>query len=71
VHGLEEELGSRMKFIIAPYNEGDAPDRIVRYGLDIHGMVVTDQEDKVHWLESGHAQKQGEVRQVLLELLDG
>ena len=69
VDGLKAELGKQMDFVVTPNTEGDAPERIVRYGLDVHGMVVIDQDDKVLWKESGHKQQAAVVKAELVKLL--
>jgi hypothetical protein len=71
VNGLEKEYGDRLGFAVVPHNDGDAPARIERYGLDIHGMVITDQDDRVIWSESGHKQTRQGVRQAIDKALGG
>ena len=57
VGDLETKYGDKMDFHVVAFNEGDAPERIEQYGLRVHGMVITDAEDKKLWAESGHKQK--------------
>ncbi len=71
VHGLAEDYAGKMKFEVRSYNEGDSPDRITRYGLDVHGMVITDAADKVQWSESGHKQTRAGVQAAVDKLLGG
>ena len=44
VRGLEEKFGDRMAFAIRNYQEGSSPAEIEQYGLDVHGMVMTDSD---------------------------
>ena len=41
--------------------------RIARYGLEIHGMVITDAAGEKKWMESGHTQK----RDGIIAAIDG
>lgn len=56
VNGLEKEYGSQMDFEIVDYEKGDSPERIKKYGLGLHGMVITDQAGNRVWSEPGHKQ---------------
>lgn len=71
VHEFEKAYAGKMKFEIRHYAEGDSPERIARYGLDRHGMVITDQRDEKLWAESGHTQKRATVRAAIDRLLGG
>jgi len=69
VHELEKEYGDRLTFVIRPYNEGDAQDLIASYEMDVHGMVITDQDGNKRWMESGHDQKRPAVQLAIEKLL--
>ncbi|MEC7583641.1 MAG: hypothetical protein VYE77_04930 [Planctomycetota bacterium] len=56
VNGLEKEYGSQLDFEIVDYKKGDSPERIKKYDLGVHGMVITDQAGNRIWSESGHKQ---------------
>ncbi len=70
VHGLEEVYGDRMSFAIRAHHEGDAQELIKKYGLDIHGMVITDRAGAVRWKESSHNQTRAGVEAAIQKLLD-
>jgi len=71
VHGLAEDYAGKMTFVVRDYKEGDSPARITRYGLDVHGMVITDGADEVQWSESGHKQTRDGVKAAIDKLLGG
>ena len=71
VHGLEKDYAGKLKFAIRGYQEGDSQQRIKDYGLDVHGMVITDQTGKKHWMESGHKQTRPVVEAAIKSLLGG
>ena len=71
VHGLATEFAGKVECKVVPHNEGDSQQRIQRYGLDIHGMALTDQDDVVVWKESGHHQTRAGVVQALQKALGG
>lgn len=71
VDGLAKDYAGKMKFEVRIYNEGDSQERIARYGLDRHGMVITDQADTKLWSESGHLQKRAVVGAAIDSLLGG
>ena len=69
VNELEQDYGSKMNFVIRPYNEGDAQDLIAQYELDKHGMVITGKGGASRWKESGHKQTREGVEAVIKKLL--
>jgi hypothetical protein len=69
VNELATEYPGRVDCKIVKHDAEGSAARIVRYGLDKHGMVVTDQDDKVLWIESGHKQTKAGVVQALTKLL--
>ena len=69
MHALEKQFGSKMDFEIVMFNKGDAPERIKKYQLQIHGMVIVGADDEVLWKESGHQQSQKEVTAKIESLL--
>lgn len=71
VNGLAKEYQGKLDFKVVVFDEGDAQARIKKYGLDKHGMVITDQDDKLVWSESGHNQKAPGVRKAIDAALGG
>jgi hypothetical protein len=71
VHGLAQDYAGRLDCRVVKHNEGDSPERIKRYGLDRHGMVITDANDKVLWLESSHNQTKAGVVAAIDKVLGG
>ena len=71
VNGLEKEFAGKLAFDVVGVDEGDSQQRIDRYGLDIHGMVITDDQDQVVWAESGHKQTAAGVRAAIEQALGG
>jgi hypothetical protein len=71
VHALAQDYAGKVDCKVVPHNEGDSQARIKRYGLDKHGMVITDQNDKVLWSESGHKQQRDQVTTAITKLLGG
>lgn len=69
VNGLTTEYAGRVACKIVKHDQGDSPARIARYGLNLHGMVITDQDDKVLWSESGHKQTREGVVAALTKVL--
>lgn len=52
-----------MKFVVEDGKTEANKARITKYGLEIHGMVITDdKDDSVVWSESGHLQKNAVVK---------
>lgn len=61
-----------MKFAVEDGNTDASKKRIAKYGLDIHGMVITDdKDDSVVWSESGHNQKKDGVKAAIDKVLGG
>ena len=71
VRGLEEKFGDRMAFAIRNYQEGSSPAEIEQYGLDVHGMVMTDSDGTAVWSESGHNQTEAGVTAAINKALGG
>ncbi|MFY9341724.1 MAG: hypothetical protein WAT39_04500 [Planctomycetota bacterium] len=71
VNELAQEYAGRMTCVIAKHNEGDSQQRIERYGLKGHGMVITDADDKVLWSESSHKQTKEGVTAAIKKVLGG
>jgi hypothetical protein len=71
VHGLAKDFAGRVDCKVVQHNEGDSQQRIARYGLNIHGMVICDRSDQVLWSESGHKQTRAGVEAALQKLLGG
>ncbi len=69
VHELAKEYAGKVDCQVVKHDAEGSAARIVRYGLDRHGMVVTSADDKVLWLESGHKQTKAGVVQALQKLL--
>ena len=60
-----------MKFSIADGKNDEGLGRIKKYGLDVHGMVITDKNDKVLWKESGHLQTKSGIKTAIDKVLSG
>lgn len=71
VHGLEEKFADRMAFEVVDYSTPENQAKIEEYGLDQHGMVITDQDGNLVWSESGHSQKETEVTAQIEAALGG
>ena len=71
VNGLNTEYAGRIECKVVKDNEGDSPARIQRYGLNVHGMVITDQDDKLLWSESGHKQTRDGIKAAIDKVLGG
>ena len=71
VNGLAKDYEGKIECKVVKYDEGDSPDRIKRYGLTQHGMVITDQNDKVVWSESGHKQTRNGVIVAINQAIGG
>ena len=70
MHGLAQEYQGRMTFEVVRYDEGDSPQRIKDYGIDKHGMVIVDKDQKEPvWVESGHKQTREGVEAQIKKLL--
>ena len=65
VNELEKEYAGKLEFAVVNHDEGDAQARIKKYELDRHGMVLTDQDDKIVWKESGHLQTREGIKKAL------
>jgi len=66
VNGLATEYEGKLKFVVEDGKTEANKARIAKYGLEIHGMVITDdQDDRVLWSESGHNQKKAAVKQAI------
>ena len=71
VHGLAQDYQGKIDCKVVKHNEGDSPERIKRYGLGQHGMVITDQDDKVLWSEPSHKQTREGVDAAIKKVLGG
>ncbi len=71
VHGLATEFAGKVECKVVNHDAGDSQERIKRYGLNLHGMVVVDGSDKLLWSESGHKQTRDGVTAALRKLLGG
>jgi hypothetical protein len=71
VHGLAQQYAGKIDCVVTNHDEGDSKQRIARYGLNIHGMVITDAQDKVLWSESGHNQTKEGVVAAIAKVLGG
>lgn len=71
MHALAKDYGTRMKFEVVKHAEGDSPQRIAAFGLNVHGMVIADQDKNKLWAESGHQQKREAVEAEIEKLLGG
>ncbi|MCA8970527.1 MAG: hypothetical protein KDC95_12110 [Planctomycetes bacterium] len=71
VHGLakQDEFSERIEFVVEDYQKGDSPERIAKYGLERHGMILTDRGGNLVWSESGHKQQRETVVAALREAL--
>ena len=71
VNGLAKEFDGKLQFQVLNTAAPGSAERIEKYGLDIHGMVITDQDDTVVWSESGHMQKHDRVKAAIAKALKG
>lgn len=71
VNGFADEYQGKMNFEVVDAKSDASQGRIGKYGLDIHGMVITDKQDKVLWKESGHLQKGPTVKAAIDKALKG
>ncbi len=71
VHELAPQYAGRMQFHVVAHDAPGSQDRIRRYGLSVHGMVITDRDDKVVWSESGHKQTRAGVVAAVDKVLGG
>ena len=62
VNGLAKEYEGQMQFAVEDGTTDANLARIEKYGLEVHGMVITDKDDKVIWSESSHNQKRDKVK---------
>ncbi len=69
VHGLEKEHGTAMRFVVVDHKAGDSPERIARYELGRHGMVITDAKGEKLWSEPGHEQTRERVEAAIRQVL--
>lgn len=68
VNELEKDYPN-MKFVIRDYSKDDAPALIEFFGLEVHGMAITDKQGTLHWKESGHKQTRAGVEATIRKLL--
>lgn len=71
MHGLAQEFAGKIECKVVKHNEGDSQQRIQRYELGLHGMVITDQNDTVVWKEPGHNQTREGVKAAIEKVLGG
>lgn len=71
VDGLEKDYEDKLSFEVVSTTAEGAQDRIQAYGLEIHGMVITDGEDQVLWKESGHKQTRDRTVAAIEQVLGG
>ena len=71
MNGLAKDYEGKLKFAIEDGKAEASLARIKQYELEIHGMVITDKDDKVVWRESGHNQKRDGVKAAIDKALKG
>jgi hypothetical protein len=71
VNGIAKDYEGKMKFSVADGKSDAGKGRIEAYGLDVHGMVITDKDDKVLWKESGHLQTKSGIKTAIDKALSG
>ncbi|MFT4513028.1 MAG: hypothetical protein ACI89X_003202 [Planctomycetota bacterium] len=71
MHGFASDYEGKMKFSVADGKSDVGKSRIEKYGLDVHGMVITDKNDKVLWKESGHLQTKPGIKTAIDKALSG
>lgn len=71
MHGLAKDYAGRLQFEVVKYNEGDSQQRIEKYGLIQHGMILCDDQQNLVWSESGHKQTREGVVAALEKALGG
>ncbi|MFK7741069.1 MAG: hypothetical protein AB8H80_12175 [Planctomycetota bacterium] len=71
MNGLAEDYAGKLEFEVLPTTAEGSAERMKKYGFDVHGMVLTDQDDNVVWKEDGHKQKREGVQSAIDEALGG
>jgi hypothetical protein len=71
VHELAQTYAGKIDCVVKNHDDADSPQRIERYGLKIHGMVITDASDRVLWSESSHQQTKAGVEAAIKKVLGG
>ncbi len=71
MHGFAKDYEGKMQFAVEDGKSDAGKGRIEKYGLDIHGMVITDKDDKVLWKESGHLQTKSGIKTAIDKVLSG
>lgn len=71
MHELAQKYTGKLVCEVKNHDAGDSPARIQRYGLNIHGMVITGADDKVLWSESSHKQTREGVEAAIAKVLGG
>lgn len=69
VNGLAKEYEGKLQFAVEDGTTDANKARIEKYGLEVHGMVITDPDDKVIWSESSHNQKRDVVKAAIEQAL--
>ena len=71
MNGFAQDYEGKMKFAVEDANSDANKGRITKYGFDVHGMVITDQNDKIVWKEEGHLQTQDGIKAAIEKALSG
>lgn len=58
-----------MDFEVVATTAPGAAEQVEQFGFDIHGMVITGDDDRVLWKEEGHLQKAPAVKAEIDRLL--
>lgn len=63
VNGFAKDYEGKMTFEVKDAKSVVSKALIEKYGLEVHGMVITDnKDDSLVWSESGHKQKKDVVK---------
>ena len=65
MNGFAKEYEGKMQFVVEDGKTEANIASIAKYGLEIHGMVITDKDDNVLWSESSHNQKHETVKKAI------
>ncbi|MCK5941909.1 MAG: hypothetical protein KAI24_08085 [Planctomycetes bacterium] len=71
MNGLAEQYEDKMDFEVVSTKDPGAAERIEQIGFEIHGMVITDEADRILWKEEGHMMKEPAVKAQIEKLLNG
>lgn len=71
MHGFAKDYEGKMLFAVEDGKTEANKARIGKYGFSVHGMVITDMQDKIIWKEEGHLQTKAGVKTAIDKALSG